>query len=84
MNARVNVQMPGRDRLVVIGEASNGTGDESIKLAYHYSNGSLSRAAEMTADELVYLLRVALDFGFVSRVDVLETVVETMRAKGAA
>lgn len=64
MNARHVEQFPdGSDRWVVIGEASNGESEERIKVAYHYSNGSLSRASEMTKEELLFAVKVAIENG---------------------
>ena len=64
MQYRVTEQFPdGSDRYVVIGEASNGTGAEVIAVKYTYSNGHMSRAAEMTREELLFAMKVALEHG---------------------
>lgn len=64
MQPRVVQQFPdGSDRYVVIGTASNGEPGERIKVAYTYGNGHMSRAAEMTAEELAFAVQVVAEHG---------------------
>lgn len=64
MQPRVVVPFPdGSDRQVVIGSASNGETGERVKVTYTYGNGHRSRASEMTAEELAFVVLVVAEHG---------------------